>query len=178
MQKKNGKDIPIHKRPILPDRELLLWEKWIRIREDETTGLGRKLQRPPVDLAMNLLAYVREDKERKVALENAQIEKIPGVRGSLWVRPPRLKQYCYCAPAYELHRTPAEKGRPSKLEHIGVPAYVQETELGMAGKSLRQPCNQLNADYRNYRHKREDELIEKLMKIDPYRYKIFIVNLF
>lgn len=168
MHKKDS-DIPFHKRPVLPDRELLVWEKWIQIRRDETTGLGEMLERPPVDLAMNLLANVRKDKERKVALEHAQIEKITGVRGSLWIRPPRLKQRCYCAPAYELQRTRAEKGRPTKVEHIGVPAYVQQTELGMAGEPLRQSCPQLNAEYESYRQKREAALAEKLIKIDPFR---------
>ncbi|KAJ8733158.1 hypothetical protein PYW08_001456 [Mythimna loreyi] len=170
MQKKDN-NIPYYKRPISPDRELLLWEKWIQIRKEETTELGEVLDRPPVDLAMNLLANVREDKEQKQAFEHAQIEKIPGVRGSLWIRPPRLKQRCYCAPVYELHRTKAEKGRPAKVEHIGVPTYIQINELGMTGVTQRDPCFLLNSEFDNYKMRREDELYENLMKIDPFRPK-------
>ncbi|KAJ8727703.1 hypothetical protein PYW07_001822 [Mythimna separata] len=171
MQKKDV-NIPYLKRPISPDRELLLWEKWIQIRREETTELGEMFERPPVDLAMNLLANVREDKERKEALEYAQIEHMTATRGSLWVRPPRLKQHCYCLPVYEVQRTMAEKGRPPIVEHIGVPTYIRENELGMSGEPLRQPCYQLDADYVNYRQKREHDLSEQLMKIDPFRPEI------
>lgn len=169
MHKKDIDILPRYRRPISPDRELLLWEKWVQIRREETTELGKRLKKPPVDLTMNLLANVREDKERKVALEHAQIEKKVGARGSLWIRPPRLSQRCYCAPAYEIQRTLAEKGRPQKVEHIGVPVYVRQTDLGMAGVSRRQPCPNLDADYKRYREKRENELIENIKKIDPFR---------
>lgn len=166
-----GRDsiIPIINLPVSPDRELLVWEKWIQIRQEETTGLGKKLQREPVDLLMNQLDKVREIKERKTVLEHAQVEKKYGVRGSLWDRPPRLKQRCYCQPVYELHRTHAEIGRPGVIEHVAVPTYVLKNEMGMAGETQRLPFLQLNADYNNYRDKRELELEENIKKIDPFR---------
>ncbi|XP_035438628.2 MYCBP-associated protein-like [Spodoptera frugiperda] len=170
MSEKNyGETIPIHKWPVLPDRELQKWEKWIQIRNDEAISLGKRLHKPPADLAMNLLDKVRHDKERKLALEHAQIERKTGVRGSLWDRPPKLKQRCYCAPAYELHRTAAEKGRPRIVEHVGVPEYIQQTEMGIIGESVRNPCTHLNAEYEMYRDYREGQLTEKLKKIDPFR---------
>lgn len=161
--------IPIHNLPVSPDRELLVWEKWIQIRQEETTGLGKKLQREPVDLLMNQLDKVREIKEQKIVLEHAQVPRKYGVRGSLWDRPPRLKQRCYCQPVYELHRTPAELGHPGVIEHIGVPTYVLKTEMGMAGDAQRLPFVQLNADYNKYKKKRELELDENIKKIDPFR---------
>lgn len=162
-------EVPIHRRPVTPDVELLVWEKWVQIRQHETAHLGKKLDRPPVDLTMNLLDKVREDKERKVVLENAQLEKKTGVRKALWDRPPRLKQPCYCHPVYELHRTPAEIGRPHVIEHIGVPTYIAQNEMGMSGEPHRIQCKKMNADYEKYRDKREQELIEKIKKIDPFR---------
>ncbi|CAH1647246.1 unnamed protein product [Spodoptera littoralis] len=118
---------------------------------------------------MNLLDKVRHDKERKIALEHAQIERKTGVRGSLWERPQKLKQRCPCEPTYELHRTAAEKGRPRILEHVGVPDYIQQTEMGIIGESVRNPCTHLNAEYEMYRDYREGQLTEKLKKIDPFR---------
>uniref|UniRef100_A0A2A4JJE0 Uncharacterized protein n=1 Tax=Heliothis virescens TaxID=7102 RepID=A0A2A4JJE0_HELVI len=169
MQQDDTDTVPIYDMPVTPDHELLLWEKWIQIRRDEVVSLGKKLQRPPIDLTMNLLEKVRGDKERKMALEYAQIPKKTGVRGSLWDRPPRLKQRCYCSPVYELHRTRAEKGRPGVVEHIGVPAYIQENEMGMIGERERCSCPDLNADYEMYRDHREEELIKQIRKIDPYK---------
>ncbi|KAF9406947.1 hypothetical protein HW555_012866 [Spodoptera exigua] len=169
---KEGEDdssVPIHKWPVLPDRELQIWEKWIQIRNDEAIALGNRLNRPPADLAMNLVQKVRNDKERKVALEHAQIERKTGVRGSLWDRPPKLKQRCYCAPTYEIQRTAAEKGRPRIIEHIGVPDYIQQTEMGIIGESRRNPCIHLNSEYEIYRDYREGQLTEQLKKIDPFR---------
>ncbi|XP_022825621.1 MYCBP-associated protein-like [Spodoptera litura] len=162
-------NIPIHKRPVLPDRVLQKWEKWIQIRKDEAISLGKRLHKPPADLTMNLLDKVRHDKERKIALEHAQIERKTGVRGSLWERPQKLKQRCPCEPTYELHRTAAEKGRPRILEHVGVPDYIQQTEMGIIGESVRNPCTHLNAEYEMYRDYREGQLTEKLKKIDPFR---------
>ncbi|PZC74924.1 hypothetical protein B5X24_HaOG207029 [Helicoverpa armigera] len=162
-------DEPIYSLPVTPDHELILWEKWIQIRRDEVVTLGKKLQRPPIDLTMNLLERVREDKERKMALEYAQIPKKTGVRGSLWDRPPRLKQRCYCEPVYELHRTRAEEGSPGVIEHIGVPTYIQRKELGMIGERERSSFPDLNAEYDMYRDHRETELVKEIRKVDPYK---------
>ncbi|XP_072939992.1 uncharacterized protein [Epargyreus clarus] len=160
------------KNMILPDRELLLWEKWVQVRKEETTHLAEKTNRAPADLTMNLLEKVREDKERKIVLEHAQIKKKPTVRGFLWEQPERLKQKCYCKPVYEVQRTRAEKGRPRIIEHIGVPEYIQITEKGLSGNASRKPCPQLNREYEDYRTKREDDLKDKIKKIDPHRPEI------
>jgi hypothetical protein len=152
-----------------PDRELLLWEKWIKIRQEDTDGLSMMMNRPPVDLAMNLLEKIREDKERKTALEHAQIDAKPNIRGGPWEQPLRLKQPCCCKPVYEVQRTAAEMGNPEVIEHIGVPHLIKETEKGVSGFPQRKPCNQLNADYVHYRAQRELELEENIKKIDPFR---------
>lgn len=154
---------------IEPDHELLVWEKWIKIRKEETTKLGKLTMRPPADLAMNLLEKVREDKERKVALEHAQIHKKPTLKGGIWEQPIRLKQKCRCQPVYEVQRTAAERGNPGVIEHIGVPDFIQETEKGLEGPHLRNPCSQIDADYVKYRKQREKELNTKIKKIDPFR---------
>lgn len=165
----DDRDLSYYERPITPDRELLVWEKWIQIRKEETTKLGERLNRTPVDLAMNLLENVRQEKERKIALDNAQVEPKPTVRGTHFERPARLKQRCYCQPVYEAQRTPAELGHPGIIEHIGVPTLIKKTEMGMSGEPHRKVCEKLNADYVSYRTKREKELEEKLLKIDPFR---------
>ncbi|KAJ0178666.1 hypothetical protein K1T71_005441 [Dendrolimus kikuchii] len=152
-----------------PDHELLLWEEWIKIRKEETTKLGKNLQKPPVDLTMNLLEKVREDKERKAALEEAKIEKKPTVRGALWEQPLRLHQKCYCEPVYEVQRTTAEMGKPPVIEHIGVPKYIQVTEKGINGISQRLSCEKLNSEYIKYRENREKKLKNKIEKIYPFR---------
>ncbi|XP_032513235.2 MYCBP-associated protein-like [Danaus plexippus] len=157
---------------IEPDRELLAWEKWIKIRKEETTHLAQRLGRDPAELEMNIFENRRQDKERKITLEHAQIEKKVGIRGSLWEQPQRLKQGCYCEPAYELQRTRAEMGRPRIIQHIGVPMYIQETEKGISGVSKRNPCTKLNAEYVKYRAKREKELEENIKTIDPFRPEI------
>ncbi|XP_050667500.1 MYCBP-associated protein-like [Leptidea sinapis] len=152
-----------------PDKELLEWEKWIQIRKEETEHLSRKLKRPPVDLTMNIVEKVREDKERKTVLEHAQIETKPKVRGFLWEQPQRLKQSCDCQPIYEVQRTRAEMGRPRIIEHISVPKYVQETDKCITGVPERKPCTQLDSEYIKYRDKRENELKEKVDKLNPYK---------
>ncbi|XP_028175795.1 MYCBP-associated protein-like [Ostrinia furnacalis] len=154
---------------IEPDHELLVWEKWIKIRQEETTRLGKLTKRPPADLTMNLLEKIREDKEWKVALEHAQIKKKPSLRGGLWEQPLRLKQACFCQPIYEVQRTAAEKGTPAVIEHIGVPDFVQEKEKGLTGEPKRKPCVQLDADYVKYRKDREERLEKKIKRIDPFR---------
>lgn len=160
---------------VYPDRELLLWEKWIEIRKEETLHLAQKINRPPADLTMNILEKIREDKERKVVLEHAQIEKKPTVRGFLWEQPQRLKQRCYCEPVYEIQRTKAEKGLPRVIQHIGVPQYLQETEKGIVGVPERKPCLNLDHEYIQYREKREQDLKEQIKKIDPFR--LYFLNL-
>ncbi|XP_053604041.1 MYCBP-associated protein-like [Plodia interpunctella] len=153
-----------------PDRDLLCWEKWIRIRNDEAKYLASRTQRPAVDLTMNLLEKEHEDIERKTALVYAQVPKIPKIRDNTpWDRPERLYQYCDCEPVYELHRKPAEMGSPPVLEHIGVPTYIQVEEKGLFGEPTRKLCTQLDADYIKYREKRELELKRKIKKIDPFR---------
>lgn len=151
------------------DRELLLWEDWVKIRKEETTKLAQKLKRQPADLVMNLLENVREDKERKTTLEHAQIPKKAGIRGTLWDQPQRLKQDCYCQPVYEIQRTLAEMGKPSVVEHIGVPSYILKTEKGMEGEMERIVCSKLDKDYQMYRKKREQDLKDKIKKLDPFR---------
>ncbi|XP_059049710.1 MYCBP-associated protein-like [Achroia grisella] len=155
--------------PLNPNHELVVWEKWIKIRKEETARLGERTNRPPIDLTMNLLEKVREDKERKIVLEHAQIEKKATVRDTLWEQPVRLKQKCYCKPAYEVHRTPAEMGYPTVIEHVGVPEYIKRNEKGLTGVPKRKPCNQLNTNYEKFRQKRENELTGKIQEIDPFR---------
>ncbi|XP_026484271.2 MYCBP-associated protein-like [Vanessa tameamea] len=162
----------ICKDSIDPDPELLVWEKWIKIRKEETEHLARKTGRPPTDLAMNLLTKVREDKEMKIVLENSQIEKKVRIRNTLWEQPQRLKQKCYCEQVYEVQRTRAELGRPRIIEHIGVPRHIQQTEMGIADVSKRKSCPKLDLSYINYREKREKELEPKIKKIDPFRSQI------
>ncbi|KAI8424550.1 hypothetical protein MSG28_003007 [Choristoneura fumiferana] len=117
--------------PVEPDKELLVWEKWITIRKEEAMKLAKQTKRSPADLVINLVQDVREDKERKIVLEDAQIEEKVGVRDTLWDQPHRLKQRCYCDPVYEIHRTPAQMGQPPLIEHIGVPKDIQKTEMGV-----------------------------------------------
>lgn len=152
-----------------PDRELIVWEKWITIRKEEAMKLAKQTKRSPADLVINLLQEVRENKERKTVLEDAKIEEKVGVRDTLWDQPHRLKQRCYCDPVYEVHRTPAEMGQPPVIEHIGVPLEIQKTEMGVIGYHERPRCTFLDFDYHNYRIKREEELQEKITKIDPFR---------
>lgn len=168
MQRKREHDIS--KKDVDPDNELLIWENWIQIRHDEVIKLAENLNKPPVDLTMNLLEKVREDKEWKMVLEQAQIEKKPRLRGRLWEQPLRLKQYCPCLPAYEVKRTTIEKNKLSVLEHVCVPQYIQETEKGLIGKPERQECSLLDADFVKHREKRENDLKEKIAKINPFRY--------
>ncbi|XP_061710902.1 MYCBP-associated protein-like [Cydia pomonella] len=166
-QKKHPKTYPIDL-----DNELLVWEKWITIRKEETTKLAKKTRRPPADLVMNLYENVRPDRERKIALEEAKIPQKVGVRDSLWEQPQRLQQKCYCEPVYEVQRTRAEMGRPRKIEHIDVPAHIKVTELGYAGVHHRLQCEHLDSEYHQYRERREKELQEKILKIDPFRPEI------
>ncbi|KAL4706915.1 hypothetical protein ACJJTC_012374 [Scirpophaga incertulas] len=151
------------------DNALKNWEKWIKIRKNETEHLSSATNRPPVDLTMNLLEHVREDKERKLALEHAKIDAKPAIRGGLWEQPLHLKQKCWYDPIYQVKRTAAEKGKPRVIEHIGVPKIIQETEKGASGEPERNVCYQLNADFAQYREKRELDLSKKLKKIDPFR---------
>jgi hypothetical protein len=156
--------------PTEPDNELLTWEKWITIRKEETTALGKHTRRPPADLVMNLYENVRPDKERKIVLEEAKINEKVGVRDSLWEQALRLKQKCYCEPVYEVQRTAAEMGRPSIIEHVDVPTEIKVNELGYTGVHRRINYNYLDSEYQKYREKREKELEEKILKIDPFRY--------
>lgn len=167
MQRKKQHDVL--QKNIEPDHELLLWEEWIRIRKKETTNLGKLVQKPPVDLTMNLLEKIRGDKERKITLEHAKIEKKPTVRGTLWEQPLKLHQKYHHEPVYEVQKTAAEMGNPRIIEHIGVPEYIQATEKGLTGSSQRNRFEKLNSEYIKYREKREKELKKKIEKIDPYR---------
>lgn len=155
---------------IEPDNDLLLWEEWVKIRKDETITLGIRTGRPPIDLTMNLLEKVREDKERKIVLEHAQLSEKPHIRGTLWEQPQRLKQPCYCRPVYEMQRTASELGKPRIIEHVGVPQYIQVNEKGLAGIPERKTFEKLDSNYEKYRAKREEELKLKIEKIDPFRY--------
>ncbi|RVE51991.1 hypothetical protein evm_003269 [Chilo suppressalis] len=168
-KKKTGKEAIIVSDTLEANHELLAWEKWIQIRREETKYLAMMTGRPPVDLTMNLLENIRKDKERKTVLEYAQIESKPSLRGGLWEQPVSLKQPCYCKPVYEVKRTQAEMGKPQIIEHIGVPKYIQETEKGLSGESQREPHHRLDAEYTQYRDKRERELSKKILNIDPFR---------
>lgn len=153
------------------DHRLETWDKWVKIRNDETKHLGKALHRPPADLAMNLLEKVRSDKERKTTLEHAQIDKKVKIRGgTLWEQPLRLSQTCKCScrPVYEVKRTAAELGKPRIMKHIGVPEMIQSVEKGLCGLPARISCKGLDRDYKMYRKMRETELEEKIKKIDPY----------
>ncbi|XP_039749907.1 MYCBP-associated protein-like [Pararge aegeria] len=151
-----------------PDHELLVWEKWIKIRKDETGHLAYKTGRTTGELAMNLCEKVREKKEEKIVLENAQIKQKVGVRGALWDQPDRLKQQFFGQPVYELQRTRVELGNPKIIQHIGVPKHIQETEKGILG-SQRKLFTKLDAEYESYKKKREKDLTKIIKKIDPYR---------
>ncbi|KOB74953.1 MYCBP-associated protein [Operophtera brumata] len=167
MQRKKNHDITI--KEVEPDHESLVWEKWIKIRKSETMKLGLAVDRPPTDLAMNLLENVREEREWKTVLEHAQLDKKPNVRGTLWEQPLRLKQGCYCEPVYEVHRTSADMGKPPVIEHVSVPMHVQVTEKGLTGVTCRIICEELNEGFLKYRNQRETELHKKIKKIDPFR---------
>lgn len=151
-----------------PDPELLAWEKWIKIRKEETEHLAHKTGRAPGELTMNLCEKVREKKEEKIVLENAQIVKKVGVRGALWDRPDRLKQTCDCKPVYEAQRTKVELGRPAVIQHVGIPRHIQKMELGISG-SQRKTFMKLDSEYMSYKKKREKDLEETINIIDPYR---------
>lgn len=167
---KKHDDLNICDQPIKPDKEIVAWERWIKIRKEETESLGARIGRPPADLAMNILETIRSDKERKMVLEHAQIDKKPSLRGSLWEQPLRLKQGCYCEPVYELQRTRAELGCPRVIQHVGAPLYIQQTEKGLIGTPKRKTCKLIDADYYQYREKREKDLQPNILKIDPYKY--------
>lgn len=167
MQRKKTHDV--FKKVLDPDNELLLWEKWVEIRTDEVIKLAENLNRPPIDLTMNLIEKVREKKEWKTVLEHAQVVKKPTVRGQLWEQPQRLHQACYSKPAYEIQRTAVEKGIPSVIEPICVPSYIQKSEKGLFGPPERVQFEYLNADFVKYRNKREQELNKKIKKLDPFR---------
>lgn len=153
-----------------PDHRLMTWEKWVKIRNAETKKLGELTERQPADLAMNLLERVRQDKERKAVLENAQLSpKVTTCRGCLWEDPVKLCQKCYCQPSYEVTKTTVDKGHAPVIEHIGVPMYIQREEKGLAGLPQRKPCKGLEANYEKYRDKRETELKDKIDTIDPHR---------
>ncbi|XP_021208934.1 uncharacterized protein LOC110386859 [Bombyx mori] len=169
---KSIKTIKEFEEELKPDPELLLWEKWIQVRKEEAMKISKKVKRPQIDLTMNLVEKVREERERKIALEHAQIDKKPSLRGSLWEQPLRLHQTCECGPIYEVQRTAAEVGRPHIVKHIGVPRQIQEEEKGLKGVSERNKCKKLDADYQRYREKKEFLLKDKLKKIDPYRPEI------
>lgn len=154
---------------LTPDNELLLWEEWIKIRKEETTGLGNILNKPPVDLVMNLLEETNVKKEWKTALEHAQLSLKPPFTSSSWENAHRLSQPCQCAPVYEAVKTAAEKRRPRIVDHIRVPNYIQVTEKGLTGVRQRVTTNKINADYYMYKQKREEELRAAIKKIDPYR---------
>ncbi|XP_068631419.1 uncharacterized protein [Battus philenor] len=157
---------------IEPDRDLMNWEKWIQIREDELVNIGQKIGRQPIDMVMNLHERVREDKEWKTVLENAHIEKKATLRGALWDQPERLKQKCYCEPVYEIHRKPEDIGQPGIIEHIGVPQYILENEKGVHGTSERNKCVLLNKKFQDYKESQENKLKDKIKLIDPYRSEI------
>ncbi|CAK1599039.1 unnamed protein product [Parnassius mnemosyne] len=159
-------------RNINPDHELLNWEKWVRIRKEETENLNKKTGRLPVDMVMNLHEKVREEREWKTVLENAQLKSKPSLRGSIWEQPLRLKQKCYCEPVYEVHRKCEEMGIPPILEHVGVPQDILENEKGIYGIPERKKCIKLDNQYHKYKEKREVELKEKIKKIDPFRSEI------
>ncbi|KPJ06003.1 MYCBP-associated protein [Papilio machaon] len=157
------------KKYIQPDRDLLNWEKWVKVREEEILTIGQRIQRPPIDMVMNLHEKVREDKEMKSMLQDAQVKERATVRGEPWEQPVRLKQRCYCEPVYEAHRKPEDIGRPRIIEHIGVPRFILENEKNVHGISERDKCVRLNKEYQKYKQKREDQYKEKIKKMDPYR---------
>lgn len=155
------------------DRRLMTWDKWAKTRKKEATYLGDKTDRPQVDLVMNLVEKVREEKEKKIVFENAKIQTKSKIRGgTLWERPDRLSQTCSCKPVYEVHRTPEEKGKSRVIHHIGIPQCIQSEEMGVFGKSERPKCENLDFEYAMYKEKREKELKTNIEKIDPYKYVI------
>lgn len=165
----NPKDDKYKLYALTPDNELLLWEQWIKIRKEETSGLGKNVKKPPVDLVMNLLEKAKEKKEWKTALQHAQMSLKSPFTSSSWEEAHRLTQPCCCAPVYEIVKTAAELGRPPIMEHIRVPDYIQVTEMGLTGVSQRPTAHKINADFYKYIEKREEELKSPINKIDPYR---------
>ncbi|XP_049870342.1 MYCBP-associated protein-like [Pectinophora gossypiella] len=154
------------------DSQLLHWEDWVKIRNEEIVELSKRMERPPADLAMNVLENIRPKKERKKVLEEAQVLREPHIRDSLWENANRFRQRCRCDNVYEVKRTRAEKGHPRVIEHVRSPDYIQKTEKGLMGVPERKPCPKLEADYLKYRDKREEELKEQILKIDPFRAEI------
>ncbi|XP_026322264.1 MYCBP-associated protein-like [Hyposmocoma kahamanoa] len=154
---------------LTPDNELILWEEWIKIRKEETTGLGNFINKPPVDLVMNLLEKTNEKKEWKTALEHAQLSLKTPFTSSSWEKAHRLSQPCECAPVYDAVKTAAEQRRPRVIDHIRVPDYIQVTEKGLTGVRQRVTPDKINADFYKYRKKREAELRTAIKTIDPYR---------
>ncbi|XP_041970835.1 MYCBP-associated protein-like [Aricia agestis] len=155
---------------VQPDSELLAWDKWIQIRKGETKYLAKKLGRQPRDLVMNVGENVRKEREQKILLENAQIQKKVTIRNDVvWEDPARLNQKCRCRPVYEAQRTKAELGKPLVIERVGVPKILQETEKGLTGISKKKPFLKLDAAYVQYKKRREKELQNKIKKLNPYR---------
>lgn len=165
----NPKDDKYKLYALTPDNELLLWEEWIKIRKEETTGLGNIINKPPIDLVMNLLEKTNEKKEWKIALEHAQLSLKTPFTSSSWERAHRLRQPCDCAPVYEAVKTAAEQRRPHIIDHVGVPDYIQVTEKGLTGVRQRATTDKINADFYKYKDKREEELRIPIKNIDPYR---------
>ncbi|XP_013144976.1 PREDICTED: uncharacterized protein LOC106108365 isoform X2 [Papilio polytes] len=157
------------KKYIQPDRDLLNWEKWVKVREDETIAIGQRIQRQPIDMVMNLHEKSRENKEIKSILQDAQVKEPATFRGEPWTLPTRLKQRCYCEPVYEVYQKPEEIGQPRIIEHIGVPQYILEHEKNVHGVSERNKCVRLNNEYQKYKKKREEQFKEKIKIIDPHR---------
>lgn len=162
---------------LTPDNELLLWEEWIKIRKEETSGLGNIINKSPVDLVMNLLEKTNEKKEWKTVLEHAQVSLKTPFTSSSWEKAHRLTQPCECAPVYEVVKTAAEQRRPHIIEHVRVPDYIQVTEKGLTGVCQRAATDKINADFFNYKQKREGELRTPIKNIDPYRYIKYVYQI-
>lgn len=167
MQRYRKHDVSI--KHVEPDSELLAWERWVQVRKEEITHLAKMVMRPPTDLTMNQLMKERDEQEWKTVIELAQIQPKPTIRGNLWEQPYRFKQSCYCKPVYEAKFTHAQLGKPPVMQHICVPKDIQNTELGVSGKSKIKISHYLHLEYDKYRKKREEELGEKIKKIDPFK---------
>lgn len=149
-----------------PDHELLMWEKWVKIRNEEIKNLALRSDRPPVDLVMNQVDKFRERVEEDEILDKAYKNSRPG--DAFWELPDRLHQRGGEG-VYEVKKTKAELRYAEFIEHVHVPNAIQENEKGIAGASKRPTLTKLRAGYNEFKRIREYELKEDLKKFESHK---------
>lgn len=149
------------------DHELLLWEKWMKIRKEEIMKLSLRMGRPPVDLIMNQDNKFRETKEQDDVLHNARLKSKPG--DVFWDIPDRLRQRYDCEGVYEITKTKADLKEVEFIERVLVPNVIQENEKGFTGTSKRPTLTKLKAGYNKFKKIREYELKEDIEKLEAHK---------